>query len=270
MTKRTKRILAMMSSKPKLRKISGLPPLTYTAKEEGTLKNYRIYGQTVDGESVGDRTGNLFDGEVEVGSWIIHTQPCSKIATNTRMRNANFIKVDKNSTYSITLSSEKNVSLLIHFLDAQCNYINETTWQNNILNFNTPSQCEYINIIFKKGNNEVMALSDIFNIMLNSGSTALPYEPYGYKVPVTISNSADTLTTSIYLPEQIRKVGDEAEYIEYGTQKMYRIGADDLDVTLPALPTVTGTNVLSVGTEVQPSEVEVTGRIRPVPTGGGE
>ena len=63
----------MMSSKPKLRKISGLPPLTYTAKEEGTLKNYRIYGQTVDGknyriygqtvdgESVGDRTGNLFD-----------------------------------------------------------------------------------------------------------------------------------------------------------------------------------------------------------------
>jgi hypothetical protein len=31
----------------------------------------------------------------------------------------------------------------------------------------------------------------------------------------------------------------------------------DLDVTLPALPTLTGTNVLSVGTEVQPSNVYI-------------
>ena len=39
--------------------VSGVPPLTYKAIE-GTLKNYRIYGNTVDGESVGDRTANLF------------------------------------------------------------------------------------------------------------------------------------------------------------------------------------------------------------------
>ena len=36
----------------------------------------------------------------------------------------------------------------------------------------------------------------------------------------------------------------------------------DIDVTLPALPTVTGTNVLSVGTAVQPSEIEVKGKIK--------
>lgn len=35
------------------------------------------------------------------------------------------------------------------------------------------------------------------NIMLNTGSTALPYEPYGYKIPIS---SADT-TTPVYLGE---------------------------------------------------------------------
>ena len=44
-----------------------------------------------------------------------------------------------------------------------------------------------------------------------------------YKVPVTVSNGTDTLTIPIYLPEQIRKVGDEAEYIDYGEQKQHRV-----------------------------------------------
>ena len=238
------------------KELSGIPPLTFNAIA-GTLSNYRIYGNTVSGESVGDRTGNLFDGEVELGSWNINTQPCSKIVTNTRMRNANFIKVDENSTYSITLSSKKNVSLLIHFLDAQCNYIRETTWQNDILIFNTPSQCEYINIIFKKGNNEVMALSDIFNIMLNAGSTPLPYEPYGYRVPVTVTNGTDTQTTNIYLPEPLTKSGDNADYIDYAAQKRHNSDGTESSVTLPEISTFAGTNTLSVGTTVQPSEVYI-------------
>ena len=44
-----------------------------------------------------------------------------------------------------------------------------------------------------------------------------------YKVPVTVSNGADTQTIPIYLPEQIKMVGDEAEYIDYGEQKQHRV-----------------------------------------------
>ena len=33
--------------------IESAPPLTYTAKNAGTLKNYRICGNTVNSESVG-------------------------------------------------------------------------------------------------------------------------------------------------------------------------------------------------------------------------
>lgn len=39
------------------------------------------------------------------------------------------------------------------------------------------------------------------SFMLNDGSTALPYEPYGYKIPVvTKSGGAEPITTPIYLP----------------------------------------------------------------------
>lgn len=79
------------------------------------------------------------------------------------------------------------------------------------------------------------------------------YEPY--RTPVT---------TPIYLPEQIRKVGDEAEYIDYGEQKQHFADGTSVDVELPALPTLSGTNTLSVGTEVQPSKVEIKGKIKAV------
>lgn len=44
-----------------------------------------------------------------------------------------------------------------------------------------------------------------------------------YKVPVTVSNGADTQTIPIYLTEQIKKVGDETEYMDYAMQKWHRV-----------------------------------------------
>lgn len=41
-----------------------------------------------------------------------------------------------------------------------------------------------------------------YNYMLNSGSEALPYQPYGYKIPILSGNT----TTPIYLSEPIRKI----------------------------------------------------------------
>lgn len=42
--------------------IASRPPFSFEA-ESSTLKNYRIYGNTINAESVGDRTENLSDGE---------------------------------------------------------------------------------------------------------------------------------------------------------------------------------------------------------------
>lgn len=43
--------------------------------------------------------------------------------------------------------------------------------------------------------------------------------PYGYKIPLTVTNSIETKTTDVYIGD--RKLG-EAEYVDYGEQKIYR------------------------------------------------
>ena len=52
-----------------------------------------------------------------------------------------------------------------------------------------------------------------------------------YSVPVTINSS----TTNIYLPYQIRKVGDDAEYIDYEEQKQHRARKNLLQNTAATL-----------------------------------
>lgn len=424
MNKRTKRLLAMMSSKPKLRKISGLPPLTYTAKEEGTLNNYRIYGNTVDGNSVGDRTGNLFDKTNFIQTNLVAR--ADKLIVADPYTISTIIPCNPNTKYTISKIVTNRFIIWgctdYPTTDKYCNRHIASDYDRSSLTFTTGNDDNYLLVmLFYQRQPTDPTIEDVKGSLMFNYGEALPYEPYGYKVPVTVrginilpmsttpismevddfhceydgagtitlttdkdnavldnfsiplseefiipvsveqggdgcvqfNNSIASsvnpvtdyisvkfwyntsfidgwglmpinrinstyvsmggktinrlsidikgtgfstnrkivirpafvlntteqvpfepyhapITTPIYLPEQIRKVGDEAEYIEYGTQKMYRIGADDLDVTLPVLPTIRGTNVLSVGTKVQPSEVEVTGRIRPVPTGGGE
>lgn len=43
--------------------------------------------------------------------------------------------------------------------------------------------------------------------------------PYGYKLPLTVTNSIETKTADVYIGNS--KLG-EAEYVDYGEQKIYR------------------------------------------------
>ena len=358
--------------------------LTFRSKKAGRLSDYRIYGNTVNGESVGDRTGNLFDGAVEQGSFNAETG--GETVLNTRVRSKSITLGDGN--YTISAVGVDAAIVMVYLIDGIYTKLESIVSYNNLpFSFSLDAE-RIIRFAFKKNDDSGILPSDISNMMLNSGSTALPFEPYGYKVPVTVSNGTDTQAIPIYLPEQIRKVGDEAEYIDYGEQKLHRVrknlwsgiveqgsvstlgdyandssrirsknislspgtytiscnlgirciyaynnsekvslvvdnggraayrntftipsGANnvsislrafnasgteinnitpsdfiwgqiekgsevttyepfientEVDVTLPALPTLTGTNVLSVGTAVQPSRVEVKGRIKAV------
>ena len=47
----------------------------------------------------------------------------------------------------------------------------------------------------------------------------LPYEPYGYKIPIKI-NAEDT--ADIYLDEPLRKCGEYADYVDYKNKKVIR------------------------------------------------
>lgn len=61
-----------------------------------------------------------------------------------------------------------------------------------------------------------------FNIQVEAGNSVTEYEPYGYKIPITISDGTDTKTTNIYLDEPLRKIGDYADYIDFENKKVVR------------------------------------------------
>ena len=64
--------------------------------------------------------------------------------------------------------------------------------------------------------------------MLEEGSTATSYEPYGYKIPITVSNGTDTKTTNIYLKEPLRKIREYADYLDLTNKKVVRYVKEDV------------------------------------------
>ena len=230
--------------------IEGVPPLTF--KSNGAnLSNYRIYGNTVNGESVGDKTENLFDGVYKH-----HSIVSNKYTINTDGRIA-VIPCLPNTKYAIKKYDTSN-RLKVGTTDVfpVHNTIITVIFDNNTASeavAETGEAACYLVILASSSNEQS---EPRLSVSIGENIPAY-YEPYGYRVPITVTNGTDTETTNLYLPEQIKMVGDEAEYIDFGEQKQHFVDGTSADVTLPALPTLHGTNTLSVGTTVQPSKVMI-------------
>lgn len=102
------------------------------------------------------------------------------------------------------------------------------------------------------------------NVQVNLGSTALPYEPYGYKIP--ISNGQQTIDIYIGdLPLLKSLDGTAFDEISNGTLTR-RVDSDGsvlptpttTQITTPSIPTIEGANSITVDTAVQPSEFTAT------------
>lgn len=362
----------------------GIPPLTFKSNAKD-LNNYRIYGNTVNGESVGDRTRNLFDGKIVKGSFNPTNGKPTMAAGRIRSNSSDFIYLTT-GTYTINADGVDDIVCYAYSSEDVTTFLSNQSmveWCPLPYTFTVQTSCYFL-FAFRFSDNSDITPFDISNIMLNTGSEPLPYEPYGYRVPVTVegqnlfdkndfiplnnmyvkqtnatltigagnlgfvlplnkgnytvsclldrvnlslfagifstfpnegdvalsvfkilyndaklsfslanngflfmayNNTAVTqyhtteeilnalmivrgsnaptkyepyhapATTNLYLPEQIKMVGDEAEYVNYKEQKQHFADGTSIDVALPALPTFKGTNMLSVGTEVQPSKV---------------
>ena len=103
------------------------------------------------------------------------------------------------------------------------------------------------------------------NMMVNSGSTALPYEPFGYEIPISLSQN----TYNIYITEPLRKSLDGSnvfDTIESNGTLTRRVDAngDALatptteQVTVPTLTTTGTAEQFNVLTTLAPSEVSLT------------
>lgn len=174
--------------------------------------------------SVGDKTANLFDGVIEQGTW--DAQTIIKNDTLTRCRSNKEITLKAEMAYFINLIDYQPTypQFLLQYRNANGDNIGESGWRNaNGDSVITPSNVISATLIFRIADQQNCVPDDFGKCQIVEGSTALPYEPYGYRVPVTVTNGTSTETTNIYLPEQIKMVGDEAEYIDYGEQKQHRV-----------------------------------------------
>lgn len=182
------------------------------------LSNYRIYGNTVNGESVGDRTENLWNSEIVNG--IISTSGTTLAGISSRLYSIG-VAVERNKTY--TLSTNLQIRLIFGYKDETPVSMLVDYTPYGIATFTINDDINNIGICLRNSTNTDITPNDIDYCMLNEGSAALPYEPYGYRVPVTVTNGTDTQIINLYLPEPLRTVGSEAEYVDYKEQKQHRV-----------------------------------------------
>ena len=236
--------------------VSGVPPLSFTS-DGSALLNYRVYGNEINNNSVGDKTANQWSSSL-IGD--THVSPTTGLPEfyGGRCGIVTPISITGESSLFITFDSEKTGVRCMYSVLSEGVLVRRQTAISSGNTINV-SDGEELYIAFYRSANDLVP-DDITNIMLNSGSAALPYEPYGYRLPLTVNSS----TVNIYLSAPLSKTNDTADYIDYADQKRYNADGTSADVTLPALPTISGTNILSVGTTVQPSQVMVKGKIQEV------
>lgn len=182
---------------------------------EGYLESYKIYGNA---SGVGVETENLFDAATAYGSMYDSATGVlvGDASTLTSMRN----KFDSSMVgVPITISVHAD-DVPVTRVYIRCT-IGGTNIDSNAIASNktgtmkvtvTPTSVnDDWRITFGTGSGN-LTLSDI---MLNTGSTHLPYEPYGYKLPI-FSNST---VTNIYICNNPLA---KDEYADSTTGKIYR------------------------------------------------
>lgn len=101
--------------------------------------------------------------------------------------------------------------------------------------------------------------SDGFRLMDSDGYELCSQDVAGYCIPVvTSAENHEPFTTKIYLKEPL-KTGDILRYPENVLE--HPDGAAE-SISLPQIPTFSGTTIISTDTEVEPSDIEITYKSR--------
>jgi hypothetical protein len=113
----------------------------------------------------------LFDKDLPNTTTIGYIREDGTIGENNNYAVSNYIELQANTQYT---ASNMNVNGLypgICFYDSSKTYISGIKYNGETsLTFTTPADCKYVLMSYLKTNNDI--------VMLNSGSTALPYESY--------------------------------------------------------------------------------------------
>ena len=253
---------------------------------DGTaITSYTIKGNTVqDGmptpsnpvavNGVGDKTANLLSGwtkgqRLDPTTGAVRTDTAEACTTD-------YIAIDKTKTY-IAKPLYLNYNSFVAAYNASKQFLGRTAatqrssvgFDNTSFPSGTPQgtgDIAYIRITIYNAGSQTGDIDDAIatETMMNEGSTALPYEPYGFKIPISLGGQ----TIDIYigdLPLLKSLDGTAVDEISNGTLTR-RVDSDGsvlptpttTQITMPSIPTVDGANTISVDTTVQPSEFSAT------------
>ena len=209
-----------------------LPAVLYPT---GTTATVGLKGQAVQSstpsptspvmpQGTGERTGNLFDYTITQGSFAIETgnEQSSPYRVRTNMPD---FKLPA-GTYTINVDGADDIVIYCYDDNGYVQSASFTGWAPTPRTF-TLSSSLYVRFAFRFGNNATISPSNINYVMLNTGSTALPYEPYGFEISISSAGQ----TTPVYLGEvqttrEIRKrvlTGEEDWIQAVSSLKVYRI-----------------------------------------------
>ena len=181
---------------------------------------------------MGDKTANLF---TTIGATSGYLRANGEVVEHENLMHTDYIAIPTGAT-ELTQSyggyqTAMNAPALC-FYDSNKSYISGASF-NNLYEktFSVPNNAKYIRTCYRT----IMPW-----VMLNTGSTALPFEPWGYKIPILCNEHL----TNIYLDAPL----SEGEIL-YST---------DIDT---AIVTDIGDNELSVETTQQPTAMQIVYKI---------
>ena len=246
--------------------IEGIPPLMF--KSNGAnLSSYRIYGNTVNGESVGD----LVESGEHAGEYLV---PVTINSNTTSIYLPHQIRKVGDDAEYIDYGEQKQHRVRKNLLQntATSQIINGVTFTVNndgsVTCNGTPNSGIYSDLLLSGtpyGKNIIIEYDNYIFSCIGTSSALVAI--IGNEISefgrargndVTFDNNVSWVLLRCYGVEEpqtvypmIRKVN-----IENDTYEPY-IENTELDVTLPALPTLSGTNTLSFKTTVQPLKVMI-------------
>ncbi len=252
------------------RVITAEPPIYF--KSDGTpLSEYQINGDTVQSGTptpdnpvevlgVGDRTANLFDYNAYFNS---------VFTSYGDYFNYSPIQLLPNTTYTLSTSiveyrtSPRQTAFIVATTNQEPKTVDGGI--SNISPITITTESDGILKLYKRISPNVSPITptkDKFDngdwLMLNEGSTTIPYEPHGYKIPITLNS----VTQNVYLDEPLYS-GDYIKRNADGTGVLHQSGVDTPIIT-PQLTSIKGTNELNVDTQVTP-EIALKGKIKQLP-----
>lgn len=242
----------------KIIEYTGTFPITINANGYALL-DYRIYG--TDG-GVGEVTEQLFDiSNTETNKYIDTTTGEVKNASTGGYVLSDYIDVSNMNAIVMSSTVGANVSGAgghLNLYDASKNWLRgHSTYQASPANTKKSFLADVSNASYVRVD---YASRFLLQNSLIEGSTApTSYIPYGYKLPMTVSDGNTEQTVPVYIGENQLDAG---EYVSYSDGKIYRmvdgtLTPTDPPVPLPEIPTIDGTTVIDYDGDPKPSQMYI-------------